>query len=149
MANQSERRRHERFTVDPMYSSVAVSRGTRRTDGHVYDVSLGGMRFELDRAVPKGAEIDVEIQLPGCTDAICAKARVVRVFDRIDDPGPRRMAVEFETFAAGSKAMLERYLGQKWLRRAPVEPAQPSRAMRSAITQASTVSSTTRSASAA
>jgi hypothetical protein len=45
--------------------------------------------------------------------------------------------------------MLERYLGQKWLRRAPVEPAQPSRAMRSAITQASTGSSTTRSASAA
>jgi c-di-GMP-binding flagellar brake protein YcgR len=119
MSDSEERRQFPRYTVDPMYSAVTVERRGRTEEGHVYDVSLGGMRFELDRPVRKGSTVDVEISLPGCASAIRAKARVVRVFSNIDDPGPRRMAVEFETFADGARAMLERYLDQKWLRRAP------------------------------
>ncbi|MFM1867953.1 MAG: hypothetical protein RL591_1361 [Planctomycetota bacterium] len=121
MSDPTDRRRHPRFTVDPMYSAVSVVRRGHREEGHVYDVSLSGMRFELDRPARRGSMLDVEVSLPGCEEAIRAKARVVRVFDEVDDPGPRRMAVEFETFTAGSRVILERYLGQKWLRPAPTQ----------------------------
>jgi hypothetical protein len=90
-------------------------------DGHVYEVSLGGIRFELDQPLPVGTRVSVEVTLPGCTKPICAEGRIVRVFDEIDDPGPRRMVVEFETFAAGARESLDRYLSQKWLRRAPTQ----------------------------
>lgn len=141
MTQTNDRRRHERFTVDPMYSAVAVSPlpTSNRTsdgcggehvdghvdsqvDGHVYEVSLGGIRFELDQPLPVGTRVSVEVTLPGCTKPICAEGRIVRVFDEIDDPGPRRMVVEFETFAAGAREYLDRYLSQKWLRRAPTQP---------------------------
>ena len=141
MTQTNDRRRHERFTVDPMYSAVAVSPlpTSNRTsdgcggepveghvdsqvDGHVYEISLGGIRLELDEPLPVGTRVSVEVTLPGCTKPICAEGRIVRVFDEIDDPGPRRMVVEFETFAAGARESLERYLSQKWLRRAPTQP---------------------------
>jgi hypothetical protein len=132
MTQTNDRRRHERFTVDPMYSAVAVSPlatsnrtsdgcGGGHVDGHVYEVSLGGIRFELDQPLPVGTRVSVEVTLPGCTKPICAEGRIVRVFDEIDDPGPRRMVVEFETFAAGARESLDRYLSQKWLRRAPTQ----------------------------
>lgn len=154
MAQSDDRRRHARFTVDPMYSSVVVTRGGRREDGHVYDVSLGGMRLELDRPMPAGAEVDVEVHLPGCAEAIAARARVVRVYSAIDDPGPRRIAVEFESFEAGARATLERYLGQRWLRPAAPEPvvgttADSRSAMRAASFSTASLSRRTKSASAA
>jgi len=123
MSHTNERRHHPRYTVDPMYSAITVQRRGGAEHGHVYDVSLAGMRFELDRPMRRGSTVDVEVTLPGCESAIRAKARVVRVFSNLDDPGPRRMAVEFETFADGARAMLERYLSQKWLRRAPGQDA--------------------------
>lgn len=141
MTQTNDRRRHERFTVDPMYSAVAVSplATSNRTsdgcggehvdghveghvDGHVYEVSLGGIRFELDQPLPVGTRVSVEVTLPGCTKPICAEGRIVRVFNEIDDPGPRRMVVEFETFVVGAREYLDRYLSQKWLRRAPTQP---------------------------
>lgn len=139
MQQQQDRREYDRFTVDPMYSAVAVtpvaSTRTRRkgasasaspsapaatpAEGHVYEVSLGGMRFELDEPFENGSRVSVEVSLPGCLTPIRAEGPIVRVFDAEDDPGPRRMVVEFETFAIGARETLERYLGQKWLRRAP------------------------------
>ncbi len=149
MVDQTDRRRFERFTVPPMLSSVQVVRGPRCCEGHVYDVGLGGMRFELDAPLPKGAEVSVEFTLPGCAGAICAKARVVRVFAKSDDPGPRRMAVEFESFSDAGEAMLSRYLGQKWLRRAPDQDERTQAPMRVASVSRSSGSVKTRSASAA
>lgn len=148
-----DRRRHARFTVDPMYSSVVVTRGNRREDGHVYDVGLGGVRLEVDRPMPAGAEVEIEVTLPGCTEAIAARGRVVRVYSAVDDPGPRRMVVEFESFRDGARAMLARYLDQRWLRpAAPEAPAAPDAsdsARRSATFVADELSRTTKSASAA
>ena len=125
----TDRRQHARFVVDPMYSAVSVAPAPSKrkasapsVEGHVYDVSMGGMRFELDEPMRKGSRVVVEISLPGCVTPIQAEGRIVRVFDQLDDPGPRRMAVEFETFAAGARDILERYLGQKWLRPAPGQP---------------------------
>ena len=118
---------HARYTVDPMYSSVVVSPGHGRADelaaeGHIYEVSLDGLRFELDVALPIGAPVTVAMSLPGCTSTIEACGRVSHVFDETDDPAARRMVASFETFADGARAALARYLDQKWLR-----PACPDR----------------------
>lgn len=124
----TDRRSHDRFVVEPMYSGVrATPRGRsseEALDGHVYEISLGGMRFELDEPLPRESFVAVEISLPGCTTPICVEGRVLRVFDVVDDPGPRRMVLEFETFAAGARESLSRYLDQKWLRKAPAQPVE-------------------------
>jgi PilZ domain len=130
MSSKTDRRIHDRYTVDPMYSAVSVhvipSRGRKPADagsvleGHVYEISLGGMRFELDEPLLIGTRVGVSITLVGCPAPIVAEAKVMRVFDQVDDPGARRMVVAFESFAAGSREMLERHFAQNWLRRAPV-----------------------------
>ena len=137
VAAKAEQRRHPRYEVDPMYTSVTAERtdGSDREplephklEGHAYDISLGGMRFELDEALPAGARVAVEVALPGCVQPIRATARVVRVFSAVDDPGPRRMAVEFETFLGASREALGRHIAQGWLRpsRGRTAPGAPS-----------------------
>lgn len=121
VAAKAEQRRYPRYEIDAMYSSVTAQRtdgsgDTAALDGHAYDISLGGMRFELDAALPTGSRVALEVGLPGCPQPIRATARVVRVFSPVDDPGPRRMAVEFETFLGASRDMLDRHLAQGWLR---------------------------------
>ena len=153
LVKTAERRLDPRFTVDPMYSAVRVVRGKHACDGHIYEIGLGGMRFELDRAMPKGSLIEVAIELPGCQELIRASGTIVRVFDKADDPGPRRMVVEFESFAQGARAILKRYLDQKWLRVAPTQEfdARPRKRAVTVETVSARGSSrtTTRSASAA
>lgn len=102
-----------------MYSAVSVThKGEGAGEGHIYEVGLGGVRLELDEALPRRAKVELEMTLPGCTDAIGVRGKVVEVFDPSDDPGPRRMVVEFESFKDGAEALLKRYLSQKWLRSA-------------------------------
>jgi hypothetical protein len=125
-----ERRRHTRFKVAPMYTRVRVTAPeTLETpaaepaiddasdhDGHIYDISEGGVRFELDEPLPEGKRVGVEIHLPGCRTLIRAYGKIVRVNDAADDPGPRRMALRFDTFVdEESKSALRRYLGEGWL----------------------------------
>lgn len=87
--------------------------------GHIYDISQGGARFELDEPIEEGTRIAVEISLPGCPKEIAVSGKVVRVNDAADDPGPRRMALMFESFAdESSRDALSRYLKQRWLERA-------------------------------
>lgn len=168
----AERRRFERFTVEPMYSSVEVSvlaepsveppsavrRAAKHADGafecqprlgHAYDLSLCGVRFELDEALPRGARTRIEIMLPGCTEPIRARGRIVRVFDAVDDPGPRRMAIAFERFEGASRTALARHLADGWLRRAPVQVRRSARSTSAASASVSRGSRRTRSASAA
>lgn len=71
-------------------------------EGHGYDISLTGMRFELDDALPNGTEVSIELFPPAERDPIRMRGTVVRVFSTDDDPGPRRMAVHFTGFAAPS-----------------------------------------------
>jgi hypothetical protein len=139
-----ERRRHTRFRVSPMYSRLVVRRidpssaapviptafaapsdraertdttePTELLDGHIYDISEGGVRFELDEPLGDGEVVVVEISLPGCQRLIRAEGKIVRVNDAEDDPGPRRMALRFDRFAdEASRAALSKYLGEGWL----------------------------------
>jgi hypothetical protein len=104
----SNRRLHTRFTLPAMYAPVAV----RLMDdeqftftGHAYDISEGGLRFELDRGIDAGTQVAVQVTLPGevkpedgPSRSVFAFANIVRLQDD-DEPGPVRMAAVFSRFA--------------------------------------------------
>jgi hypothetical protein len=126
MSEPTTQPRQPRYTVDPMYSAVAVllvggDAGAEPLDGHIYEISLDGMRFELDEPLAGGTRISVAMMLPGCTSAFSAEGCVTRVFDAIDDPGPRRMEMTFDAFVSGEAERLAAYLDQRWLRPAAIQ----------------------------
>lgn len=84
-------------------------------EGHGYDISSTGMRFELDEALAAGTEVAIELYPPAEQVPIRIRGTVVRVFSCDDDPGPRRMAVHFSDFAsAADRARLERQIEDRW-----------------------------------
>lgn len=105
MAQVVNRRRHERFGVRPMYTSISVrlrSDPATERQGHAYDVSEGGVRFELDGPIPAGTPVDLAVNLPGPGDdrTVHAFGNVVWVSVDPDEPGPVRMAAAFTGFAS-------------------------------------------------
>lgn len=105
-AQPLNRRRHERFRLPPMYTTVSVCPLERPDDvreGHAYEVSEGGIRFELDAPMPLGADIVIRLTLPAIAGepavdrTIFARGRVLRIVDE-DAPGPVRMAARFTRF---------------------------------------------------
>lgn len=117
----SDRRIYARYALPAMYTAVAIRPGHSDAflyEGHAYDLSLGGVRFELDEPLPPGTAVGVRIDLPGVTpfgglaDArpVYALANIVWLEDE-DQPGPYRMAAVFTRFALpGDKERLERAL---------------------------------------
>ncbi|MEM1166210.1 MAG: PilZ domain-containing protein [Planctomycetota bacterium] len=116
-----DRRQHTRYALPSMYTDVAartLEENTFDRSGHAYDLSLGGMRFELDRPLEPGSEIGVRIKLPayGLSFAerrpIFAMARVVWVNeDDLEQGGPIRMACVFRAFMQpGDRERIERAL---------------------------------------
>jgi len=113
------RRRFPRYTMIPAYTPVRVRTLDRvgpELCGHVYDVSEGGARFEVDEAIEPGSRVAMQITLPACgapdSDAsrdIFVMGTVVRLEDE-DEPGPVRTAVIFTHFARSGDR--ERLLGQ-------------------------------------
>jgi len=125
VAMQINRRRHERFHVEPGFTPVRVNAGGERMDGHTYDLSESGLQFELDRAVAPGTHVLIEIELPvplaGSREiverVIGASAEVVWADE--SEPGPARMAAVFTGFAnASHRDRLFRALSRPQLRRA-------------------------------
>ncbi len=117
--NMVNRRRFERFSVLPMYTPVVVrSLGENATDlhGHAYDVSEGGVRFELDRPIAPGTAVSIQIVLAGddrqgVDRGVLVQANVVWVDVDVDEPGPTRMAAAFTKFArAGDRERLLKQL---------------------------------------
>ncbi|MDA1007841.1 MAG: PilZ domain-containing protein [Planctomycetota bacterium] len=121
-----EHRTNERYRANAPYTRVVVREGTKPEvsltepkpllEGHAYDVSTSGLRFELDNALAAGTPITIELYLPGCIKTIHGKGHVVRVFETDDDPGPRRMAAHFDTFDSESdRSSLTSHLADRWL----------------------------------
>ncbi|MSR40462.1 MAG: PilZ domain-containing protein [Phycisphaerales bacterium] len=115
-----ERRQCARFHVEPMYSSVRVREiGALATprNGHLYDLSMRGMRFEIDEAIAVGTELEIEIHLPALRHAVVLRAHVVREDSEELLFGPMSVAVEFGRDARGALARkaLARLLAQRWL----------------------------------
>jgi hypothetical protein len=115
VSTQINRRRFPRYTTNPAYTPVAVrildGRGGEELEGHAYNISEGGVRFEVDRALEPGTRIGVRVTFPGAAGndadrSILAVATVVWTEDA-DEPGPVRTAAAFEHFAgAGDRAKL-------------------------------------------
>jgi c-di-GMP-binding flagellar brake protein YcgR len=127
---QINRRKFERFALSPMYTSIALRTLDEEAfahEGHAYDISEGGMQFELDRGFEPGSRVVLRIDLPdqrfnntgdvGPGRAIFVFANVVWLDD--SDVGPTRMAVTFTNFArAGDRERLLRHISRRALRRA-------------------------------
>ncbi len=115
---QNNRRKFNRFRLPPAYTPVNV----RLTDsekftlsGHAYDISEGGIQFELDNPIAPGTPIAMQIELPrglGEAEDVDGPGRAVFVLGNvvwIDDsePGPVRMALVITRFArAGDQERL-------------------------------------------
>ena len=100
-----DRRVADRFSPQVGYSRVVVSvdkpdRPQSAFEGHAYDVSVNGLRFELDEPLEEGTPIEVELHLPGMLKSIRSTGRVVRVLDDLEDAGPQRMALTFRSFSS-------------------------------------------------
>jgi len=93
-------REHPRLKLPAMYTLLRVRQPgeTRyRWFGHIYDVSLSGMRFELDTPLEAGTQVEVRGMLPGRAHIqFRATGKVVRIHD--NTAGPTRMALTFDSF---------------------------------------------------
>lgn len=111
----TDRRRHERRTVPAMYSSVEakpLAGSAPAALGHVYDVSLGGVRIDLDEPLVPGTDVALVLHLPAEPQGIHVTGTVTRVFDPDDDPICRRAGIRFKDFdAPADESRLRRFLG--------------------------------------
>jgi len=115
----ADRRQHPRVRLPAMYTDVAAHVQDSSTPfeaaswhrGHVYDISLGGVRIELDQPLCSTGPVSLTLNLPGAEADIVANAEVVWTNDADDDPGPRRMALRFTSFRRpADQASLARYI---------------------------------------
>ncbi len=114
------RRQHPRFAVTPSYTSARVRLLTEDSftrPGHVYDVSEGGVRFEMDHPIEPGTPVAMEITLPeyaGSPAFVDGPGRAVFLLGNVvwcdtEEPGPAQMALVVTRFArAGDRDRLMR-----------------------------------------
>jgi hypothetical protein len=118
VATSINRRNFERFRLPVGYTPIAVrplAHEKCRLEGHAYDISEGGVRFELDRPVPAGTPVAMRIAIPtpdpSARRAVFVFGNVVWLNDDPDEPGPVRMAAVFTRFpSAGDKERLLNHL---------------------------------------
>lgn len=113
-ATPDNRRTHQRFDLPPAYSPISVrlmDSDIFTLDGHAYDISEGGLCFEVDRAIAPGTQVALRIDMPplpltGPQLSVFAIGNVIWL-DEDDVPGPARMAVAFSYFPrAGDRERL-------------------------------------------
>lgn len=113
--NPINRREHERFKVNPGYTAMALRRHPDEDafslEGHVYDISEGGVCFELDHAIDPGTTVSIRVDLPfsaadfGPGRAVFLTGNVV--WCDLEEPGACRMAVAVTRFdRAGDRERL-------------------------------------------
>lgn len=117
-AQSLSRRRFQRLTLPAMYTGVRVrfmNDEKFTLEGHAYDISEGGIQFELDRGIDPGTPIALEITLPnsfGAEEGADGPGRAIFVLGNVvwiddSDVGPVRLAMTFTRFArAGDKERL-------------------------------------------
>lgn len=122
------RRIHERFMLQPGYTSAAVRQHPDEQsfslEGHVYDISEGGICFELDRPLEPGSTVSMMIDLPSnCNDTGPGRAVFVTgniVWCEVEEPGASKMALAITRYdRAGDKGrMIKALTSKRYLRAA-------------------------------
>lgn len=123
-AKPSNRRLHQRYAMQPMYTPVLVRLLENEhftLEGHAYNVSEGGVQFELDHPIAPGTPVAFQITIPvphnapnkhwdglGPGRSVFALGNVVWLDD--SEPGPVRMAAAITRFCRPCDR--ERLLGQ-------------------------------------
>lgn len=101
-AHERDLRACPRLKVPAMYTLLRVGlvgAGRYQWSGHIYDVGLSGMRFELDGVLEPGTRIEVRGMLPGgAYTTFRAIGRVVCLHSDAEDQGPATMELAFESF---------------------------------------------------
>ena len=96
----TESRQYPRLKLPAMYTLVRVrpkGAARYRWAGHIYDISVSGMRFELDDAIKPGTWVEARATLPGGSPVtVRLSGRVVRLHDDSQEPGPVRMSMTFD-----------------------------------------------------
>jgi len=105
---RNERRQHNRYELKPAYTRLLVRpEGEHHftLEGHAYDISIGGMRFELDSPIEPGSPVGLLLDLPQPSPPgaivgsnLVAITGTVVWIDDDDAPGPVRMAAIFHNF---------------------------------------------------
>lgn len=118
-----DRREHPRFMLPPMHAPVTIQRielgSLRPLEGHAYNVSERGLRFEIDEVLEPNEYVAFRLTLPQESCLVSGRGRVVWVADDLDDPGPRRAGLLIETFEdPRDAARLTRMFGSGALQRA-------------------------------
>ena len=113
--NAADYRRHPRFKLPAMYTLLRMRHeGDKRYrwTGYIYDVSQSGLRFEMDDAIDPGSGVEIRAMLPGFDHVTFrATGHVVRIHDDCDEPGPVRMALQFDSFPSeADEQALQGYL---------------------------------------
>lgn len=102
IGNRRDQRQYPRIKVPAMYTLVrarVLGSNKYTFTGHIYDVSLGGMRFDLDMPIEPGTQIELRGMLPGGGHTTFrAIGRVVRTHSDINDRGPVTLGLQFESF---------------------------------------------------
>jgi hypothetical protein len=130
MATLINRRQFERFPLVAAYNPVAIrflDQEHFSLEGHAYDISEGGIQFELDHPIAPGTSVAIQITLTAAQRAASADigpGRSIFVFANVvwlsdEEPGPVRMAAVFTRFArAGDRERLFSQISAGKLRRA-------------------------------
>ncbi len=125
--NPVNRRQHERFIVNPGYTSTSVRRhpdeAEFKFEGHIFDISEGGICFELDYPIEAGTTISMKIDLPtnrgdtGPGRAVFVTGNVI--WCTMDDAGDSKMAMAITRFdREGDKERMIRSLVSQRFQRA-------------------------------
>lgn len=122
------RRAFERFVLNPGYTAAAVRRDPEDADfaleGHVYDLSEGGICFELDEPLEPGTAVEMRITLPSnCGDTGPGSEIFVTgdiIWCDLEEPGASRMALAITGFerAGDKKRMIRAFSARRYLRAA-------------------------------
>ncbi|MFT5424245.1 MAG: hypothetical protein ACI89L_002039 [Phycisphaerales bacterium] len=124
--NPVNRREFERFSLDRGYSTVSCRVDGRELTGHAYDISLGGLQFELDEPIAAGTATTLKLELspallaasgdtqPGVPIVVTGNV----VWCDLEEPGASRMALAVTRYIlAADRERLIRVLSTSRVRR--------------------------------
>jgi hypothetical protein len=102
-----ERRTNRRFSHNLL---VIITSGSRIFRTQSVDVSKGGVLFLSDELPEMGAQIAIEMHLPGTSNPIHVRAEVVRLVEICEESGVRGFAVRLLGLGNGEERMFINYL---------------------------------------